>query len=209
MQSDMGLATADTDLESRTGVGVETSVPSDGRVPCRIPFLISPSSSLSSLSTVHHLPQHFNYNPASDTGYHRSGRVSPSPLPTSPSPWEGVDAYIHSLLLSHPQQHRDAYDAPWVSVASLSQMDSEFSFLQRLADYGMMNHLAYRIGTVKKGGGTEIPSSVGGIAVSRGDRLTDFYTVMHTAVQRGVPFAYHFSLESTSATRHGLAHSAT
>lgn len=109
-----------------------------------------------------------------------------------------AQTYTQAVPLLEPPPRRlqlHAYDAPWVSVASLGQMDGEFSFLQRLADYGMIGHLAYKTSAVKKSDGTETPSSVGGITVSRGDRLTDFYTVMHAAVQRGVPFAYHFSLE--------------
>lgn len=93
------------------------------------------------------------------------------------------------------QQRFNAYNAPWVPVTSLEQMDHDFSFLQRLADYGMMNHIAYKTGVVKRGDETKTPPSMGGFAVQRGDRLTDFYSVMIAAVQHGVPFAYHFSLE--------------
>ncbi len=103
--------------------------------------------------------------------------------------------HVRHGSLPPPRQHCvHAYDAPWVSVTSLHQMDGEFSFLQRLAEYGMVSHLAYKTGAVTRGE-TEMPPSVGGFAVQHGDRLTDFYGVMIAAVQHGVPFAYHFSLE--------------
>ena len=85
--------------------------------------------------------------------------------------------------------------SPLILVKSLEEMDREFSFIRRLADYELFNGLNYVVSAGRNYDGTELPASMRTISVSpidRRDRLNELYTVMHAAVQHGQLFAYHF-----------------
>lgn len=81
--------------------------------------------------------------------------------------------------------------SPIIRVTSLEQMDGEFVFLQRLAEYGLLDHLTYNTGVGKGNHNGRFPL----------DQLTSFYTMMHAAVKHSEPFAYHFLIECKAAHR--------